>query len=59
MDSYVETDCPLDTATDCSAGAGLPADQQYPRLMVYRKECTGTGADQGPWFDTVKRSCRN
>lgn len=59
MDSYVETDCPLASIADCSAGASLPADSQYPRLMVYRKECTGTGANQGPWFDTVKGSCRN
>lgn len=59
MDSYVETDCPLSATSDCSAGAGLPVGLQYPRLMVYRKECTGTAANQGPWFDTVKRACRN
>jgi hypothetical protein len=59
MDSYVETDCPLGTNQDCSAGANLAAGSQYPRLMVYRKECTGTGANQGPWFDTVRRACRN
>jgi len=59
MDSYVETDCPLSTSQDCSTGANLPAGSQYPRLMVYRKECTGTGPDQGPWFDTVRGACRN
>jgi hypothetical protein len=59
MDSYMETDCPLSANQDCSAGASLSAAQQYPRLMVYRKECTGTGANQGPWFDTVRRACRN
>lgn len=59
MDSYMETDCPLATNQDCSAGANLAAGSQYPRLMVYRKECIGTGANQGPWFDTVRRACRN
>ena len=59
MDSYMETDCPLSSTADCSAGAGLPVGSQYPRMMVYRKECTGTAANQGPWFDTVKRACRN
>jgi hypothetical protein len=59
MDSYMEIDCPLATNQDCSAGANLAVTSQYPRLMVYRKECTGTGANQGPWFDTVRRACRN
>ncbi|MHB8624532.1 MAG: hypothetical protein ACYC9J_15345 [Sulfuricaulis sp.] len=59
MDSFIETNCPLTTTTACSAGANLPPASQYPRLMVYRAECTGTGATQGPWFDTVQSSCRN
>ena len=59
MDSYIETDCPFSSTAACSAGAGLPVGSQYPRLMVYRKECTGTGPNQGPWFDTIQRNCRN
>jgi hypothetical protein len=59
MDSFIETNCPLSSAAACSAGANLPAVSQYPRLMVYRAECTGIGANQGPWFDTVQGSCRN
>ncbi len=49
-DNYIETDCPL--SGPCSAGG------DYPHLMVYRAQCTGSGADQGPWFDTVTRDCR-
>ncbi len=59
MDTYIETDCPFSSTANCSAGAGLPVGSQYPRLMVYRNECTGTGVNQGPWFDTVQRNCRN
>jgi hypothetical protein len=49
-DSYVETDCPL--STDCSGGG------DFPHLMIYRSQCTLTGPNNGPWFDTVTRACR-
>lgn len=50
-DTYVETDCPA--TGSCSLGGN------FPREMIYRAECTNTGATQGPWFDTVTRACRN
>lgn len=49
-ESYIETDCPL--SGNCSSGGN------YPHLMIYRSECTGTGINQGPWFDTVTKACR-
>jgi hypothetical protein len=49
-DMYTETDCPLNG--HCSAGGN------FPHIMVYRAECTGTGVNQGPWFDTSTKACR-
>jgi len=49
-DTYIEIDCPV--ADDCSAGG------TFPHTMVYRAECTGSGADEGPWYDTVTNLCR-
>lgn len=49
-DTYVETDCP--NTGNCSTGG------TFPHTMVYRAECTGTGANQGPWYDTVTNACR-
>lgn len=54
-DTYIETDCP--NTGPCSAGGGTPVSQ-FPHTMVYRAECTGTSADQGPWYDTVTNACR-
>lgn len=50
FDSFVETDCAL--AGGCQ-GAG-----NIPHTMLYTAACTGTGPDQGPWFDTVTGNCR-
>lgn len=49
-DTYIETDCPV--TGNCSLGGSVP------HQMVYRAECTGTGINQGPWFDLATRSCR-
>jgi hypothetical protein len=49
-DTYIETDCP--NTADCSVGGN------FPHTMIYRAECTGAGSNQGPWYDTVTRFCR-
>lgn len=51
-DTYVETDCPM------TGNCGAPGSGTYPHMMIYSASCTGTAANQGPWFDLVTRSCR-
>jgi hypothetical protein len=50
QDRFVETDCPQT--------GGCQTAGSFPHTMVYRAACTGTGATQGPWFDTVTNQCR-
>ncbi|MDH5649494.1 MAG: hypothetical protein OEY67_07530 [Gammaproteobacteria bacterium] len=55
-DTYIETDCLKDQK--CSWKPDPLPQNEYPHMMVYRPACTGTGADQGPWYDTVTMECR-
>ncbi|MEM7411102.1 MAG: hypothetical protein AAF430_12775 [Myxococcota bacterium] len=48
QDLFVETDC---DGSGCACSTGCD-----PHLMVYTSTCTGAG---GPWFDTVRKQCRN
>ncbi len=53
-DTYIETDCLKDLK--CS---WTPDHQhRYSHFMIYREECTGTSANEGPWYDTVTKECR-
>jgi hypothetical protein len=51
-DSYIETDCLV--SGSCSTGS----NRTFPHQMIYRSECTGTSANQGPWFDMTTKACR-
>lgn len=49
-DRYTETDCQPNG--NCSSGGTFPHD------MVYLASCTGTAANQGPWYDMTTKACR-
>ena len=49
-DSYTEIDCPI--SNNCGSGG------DFPHMMIYREECTGQSINQGPWYDTVTKLCR-
>jgi len=48
QDLFVETDC---DASGCSGGS-------FPHLMIYSETCAQS-ATGSPWFDTVRKKCRD
>jgi hypothetical protein len=46
------------TETDCQLNGNCSSDGVFPHDMVYLATCTGTAANQGPWFDMTTKACR-